>query len=238
MKVVLVSVLAAALLMVAAVVVYVMLGSAPAPPAPPASGSAGVDSPQRSSTAPPPDPFAGAPIETSRRPEVTSGASSSAPAAPSRYAPARPGSSSALLIPVAGVGPGDLVDTYTDARSGGRVHDAIDIHAPRGTPVLAAADGTLVKLFDSERGGLAIYQLDPDQRTIYYYAHLDRYAAGVREGMGLRQGDTIGYVGDTGNAQPGNYHLHFEINTTPDPERYWGGTPINPYPWLVGGRSR
>lgn len=220
MKVVLVSALAAALLMVAALVVYVMLGSAPAPPAP---ANAVVDSPQRSSTAPSPDPFAGAPIGDSRQ---------------THYAPPRPGSSNTFLIPVAGVRPEDLVDTFADARSGGRVHDAIDIHAPRGTPVLATADGTLVKLFDSEMGGLAIYQLDPDQRTIYYYAHLDRYAPGVREGMRLRQGDTIGHVGDTGNAQPGNYHLHFEINTTPDPERYWGGTPINPYPWLAGGGSR
>lgn len=235
MKVVIGSALAVAILMVAAFIAYVMLGSAPAPPEP---ANAVVDSPTHRSTAPPPDPFAGVPIETSRRPAVTPGASSSAPARPPRYAPARPGSSSALLIPVAGVGPGDLVDTFSDARSGGRVHDAIDIHAPRGTPVLATADGTLVKLFNSEMGGLAIYQLDPDQRTIYYYAHLDRYATGVREGMWLRQGDIIGYVGDTGNARVGNYHLHFEISTTPDPKRYWGGTPINPYPWLVGGGSR
>jgi murein DD-endopeptidase MepM/ murein hydrolase activator NlpD len=139
-----------------------------------------------------------------------------------------------LLIPVAGVRPEDLVDTYTHARSEGRRHDAIDIMAPHGTLVLAAAEGTVLKLFQSEQGGITLYQLDPDQRTLYYYAHLDRYAPGIAEGMRLRQGDTVGYVGDTGNAGAGNYHLHFEISTTQDPAQYWGGTPTNPYPLLRG----
>ncbi len=139
-----------------------------------------------------------------------------------------------LLIPVAGVGPFELEDTYSHARSEGRRHDAIDIVAPHGTPVLAAADGTVLKLFVSEQGGITLYQLDPDQRTIYYYAHLDRYASNIVEGMRLRQGDTIGYVGNTGNSGPGNYHLHFEISTTPNPEQYWGGAPSNPYPLLRG----
>ena len=139
---------------------------------------------------------------------------------------------SPLLVPVAGVRPEQLVDTYTQARSEGRRHDAIDIAAPRGTPVLATADGMVLKLFQSEQGGITLYQLDPDQRTIYYYAHLDRYGPGIAEGMRLRQGDTIGYVGNTGNAGVGNYHLHFEITTTDDPKQYWGGTPTNPYPLL------
>jgi peptidoglycan LD-endopeptidase LytH len=139
-----------------------------------------------------------------------------------------------LLIPVAGVRSEDLVDTYTQARSEGRSHDAIDIMAPRGTRVLAAAEGTVLKLFRSEQGGITLYQLDPDQRTLYYYAHLDRYASGIAEGMRLRRGDTIGYVGDTGNSGAGNYHLHFEISTTKDPAQYWGGTPMNPYPLLRG----
>jgi peptidoglycan LD-endopeptidase LytH len=139
-----------------------------------------------------------------------------------------------LLIPVAGVRPEDLVDTYTHARSDGRRHDAIDIAAPRNTPVLAVAEGTVLKLFQSEQGGITLYQLDPDQRTVYYYAHLDRYAPAIAEGMRLRQGDVIGFVGDTGNAGAGDYHLHFEITTTEDPTQYWGGTPTNPYPLLRG----
>jgi peptidoglycan LD-endopeptidase LytH len=139
-----------------------------------------------------------------------------------------------LLIPVAGVRPEDLVDTYTHARSDGRRHDAIDIAAPRNTPVLAVAEGTVLKLFQSEQGGITLYQLDPDQRTVYYYAHLDRYAPAIAEGMRLWQGDVIGFVGDTGNAGAGDYHLHFEITTTEDPTQYWGGTPTNPYPLLRG----
>ena len=137
-----------------------------------------------------------------------------------------------LLIPVAGVGPEQLVDTYAQARSEGRRHDAIDIAAPHGTPVLATTEGTVLKLFQSEQGGITLYQLDPDRRTIYYYAHLDRYGPGITEGRELRQGDTIGYVGNTGNSGVGNYHLHFEITTTDDPKQYWGGTPTNPYPLL------
>jgi murein DD-endopeptidase MepM/ murein hydrolase activator NlpD len=143
-----------------------------------------------------------------------------------------------LLIPVQGVRPEQLVDTYSAARSQGRRHDAIDIMAKRGTPVLATASGTVLKLFQSARGGTTLYELAPDRRTIYYYAHLDRYVPGMAEGRPLRQGEQIGYVGDTGNAGPGNYHLHFEISTTADPKRYWAGTPQNPYPLLRAGVSR
>jgi murein DD-endopeptidase MepM/ murein hydrolase activator NlpD len=143
-----------------------------------------------------------------------------------------------LLVPVQGVRPDQLVDTYNAARSQGRRHDAIDIPAPRGTPVLATASGVVLKLFQSVRGGTALYELAPDRRTIYYYAHLDRYAAGMVEGRALRQGEVVGYVGDTGNAGAGNYHLHFEISTTTDPKRYWAGTPQNPYPLLRAGVSR
>jgi murein DD-endopeptidase MepM/ murein hydrolase activator NlpD len=140
--------------------------------------------------------------------------------------------SSRLLIPVSGVDPADLVDSYTQARGEGRVHDAIDIVAPRGTPVIAVADGSVLELFLSERGGTTLYQLARDGHTIYYYAHLDRYAEGMADGIALRQGDVIGYVGDSGNAGPGNTHLHFEITTTTDAKIYWGGTPQNPYPLL------
>ena len=137
-----------------------------------------------------------------------------------------------LLVPVQGVKAASLVNTYDQARGQGRRHDAIDIMAPRGTPVLAVADGVVMKLFQSERGGITLYELAPDRRTIYYYAHLDRYAAGIAEGKPLRRGQVLGYVGDTGDADPGNYHLHFEVSTTADPKKYWGGTPENPYPLL------
>jgi len=150
------------------------------------------------------------------------------PAVPIVAAPGATG----LLIPVQGVPASSLVDTYEQARGQGRRHDAIDIMAPRGTPVVAAADGVVMKLFRSERGGITLYELAPDRRTIYYYAHLDRYATGIAEGQALRRGQLLGYVGNTGDAGPGNYHLHFEVSTTADPKKYWGGTPQNPYPLL------
>lgn len=141
---------------------------------------------------------------------------------------------SGLIIPVAGIQPEDLIDTFEEARSQSRRHDAIDIIAPHRTPVLAAADGTIVRLFNSEHGGITLYQLAPDDRTVYYYAHLDGYAEGVRAGVFAKQGAVIGYVGDTGNAVPSNYHLHFAIWTTDDPKNFWDGESINPYP-LLGG---
>ena len=137
-----------------------------------------------------------------------------------------------LIIPVAGVRPDQLIDTFTASRSEGRTHDAIDIMAPADTPVLAAANGQIQKLWQSDRGGTAIYQLSADQKLIFYYAHLARYADGLTEGQQVRQGDVIAYVGDTGNAGPGNYHLHFSIAAVSDPKRYWEGTNINPYPLL------
>lgn len=143
-----------------------------------------------------------------------------------------------LQIPVAGINEEELYDTYNDARSEGRVHNAIDIIAPQGTPVLATTDGKIVKLFQSEKGGITIYQLDPNQRVIYYYAHLDRYADGLAEGQIVTRGDVIGYVGNTGNAGEGNYHLHFGISIVDDPRQFWGGTPVNPYPLLKGGEDR
>jgi len=137
-----------------------------------------------------------------------------------------------LIIPVAGVRPDQLTDTFTASRAEGRTHDAIDIMAPADTPVLAAADGQIQKLFQSERGGTTIYQLSADQKMIFYYAHLARYADGLSEGKQVRQGEVIAYVGDTGNAGAGNYHLHFSIAIVSDPKRYWEGTNINPYPLL------
>jgi len=126
-----------------------------------------------------------------------------------------------------------LLDTYSQSRSEGRSHNAIDIIAPHGTPVVAAADGQIIKLFLSKPGGITVYQLADDKRTVYYYAHLDRYAEGLREGQFVRRGETIAYVGDTGNSGAGNYHLHFSVSLVSDPKRYWDGTNINPYPLLV-----
>jgi murein DD-endopeptidase MepM/ murein hydrolase activator NlpD len=137
-----------------------------------------------------------------------------------------------LIIPVAGVRPDQLIDTFTASRSEGRAHEAIDIMAPAETPVLAAADGQIQKLWQSELGGISIYQLSGDQKLIFYYAHLARYADGLTEGKQVRQGDVIAYVGDTGNAGAGNYHLHFSIAVVSDPKRSWEGTNINPYPLL------
>ncbi len=138
----------------------------------------------------------------------------------------------ALLIPVEGVAPSALRDGY-DERRGGRRHEAIDIPAPRGTRVLAAEDGRVVRLFTSVPGGLTVYQFDRDDRLVYYYAHLDRYAEGLKEGMVLRRGDLVGYVGSTGNATTGTPHLHFAVLRLGPERRWWEGTPVNPYPLLV-----
>lgn len=137
-----------------------------------------------------------------------------------------------LIVPVAGVRPDQLQDTFADARSEGRVHDAIDIAGPAGTAVLAAADGEIARLFASERGGTTIYQLSTDKKLVFYYAHLQRYADGLAAGKFVRQGETIAYIGDTGNAGTGNFHLHFSISVISDPKRYWEGANINPYPLL------
>lgn len=141
-----------------------------------------------------------------------------------------------LIIPVANIKAAQLRDTYADARSEGRVHNAIDIMAPQGTPVLAAADGKIARLFDSEKGGITLYQMSNDQRVVFYYAHLQRYADGMEAGRAVRQGETIAYVGDTGNAGPGNFHLHFAIWLVTDPKRYWDGLNVNPYPMLKEAR--
>lgn len=138
-----------------------------------------------------------------------------------------------LLLPVQGLTAAQLSDTFTDARSDGRSHDAIDIMAPTGTPVLAVEDGRIVKFFDSVRGGLTIYQFDANDELAYYYAHLDRRADGLAEGQPVKRGDVIGYVGYTGNASPEAPHLHFAIFVLGPEKNWWQGTAINPYPWLT-----
>lgn len=136
-----------------------------------------------------------------------------------------------LMVPVAGVAPASLSDHFELAR-GNRVHQAIDILAPTGTPVVAVDDGRIAKLFNSRAGGLTIYHYDPTGRLTYYYAHLQRYAEGVREGMEVRRGDVIGYVGSTGNADAKVPHLHFAVFKLPDPPQWWKGDAVNPYPAL------
>lgn len=141
-----------------------------------------------------------------------------------------------LAIPVSGIQASDLVDTYKQARAGGaRVHDAIDIMAPHGTPVVAAAPGTVEKLFFSKGGGgITAYVRSDDQRWIFYYAHLQDYAPGLKEGQVLKRGDPIGRVGATGNARPDGPHLHFAIHRMRPEDDWHEGTAINPYPLLAG----
>ncbi|MBA3057079.1 MAG: peptidoglycan DD-metalloendopeptidase family protein [Gammaproteobacteria bacterium] len=142
-----------------------------------------------------------------------------------------------LLIPVVGINASELEDTFNDARGSERRHEAIDILAPTGTQVLAVADGKIAKLFNSKLGGLTVYQFDTSERFAYYYAHLDRYAVNLAEGMTLKRGDLVGYVGISGNADPKAPHLHFAIFELGPLKQWWKGSPINPYP-LLGGATR
>jgi murein DD-endopeptidase MepM/ murein hydrolase activator NlpD len=139
----------------------------------------------------------------------------------------------ALLMPVHGMDPARLQDTYHQRR-GDATHDALDIMAPRGTPVVAVADGRVAKLFTSKPGGLTVYQFDASERLVYYYAHLDRYAPDLKEGQQLRRGDPVGAVGSTGNASPDAPHLHFAVHVLGPERAWWKGTPVNPFPLLAG----
>lgn len=141
----------------------------------------------------------------------------------------------ALQLPVQGVLARDLRDTFADGRDNNqRGHEAIDIHAPRGTPVLAVDDGPIAKLFLSKPGGITIYQFDATGQLAYYYAHLDAYAAGLKEGQYIRRGSVIGYVGASGNANPDAPHLHFAIFQLGPEKQWWKGEPINPFESLGG----
>ena len=137
-----------------------------------------------------------------------------------------------LAVPVAGTDKSKLYDSFRDGR-GGRKHQAIDIHAPRGTPVIAAGDGCVVKLFRSIPGGLTVYQFDPEGNYAYYYAHLERYADEVKEGTQVQRGDVLGYVGTSGNASANAPHLHFAIFRLGPDKRWWQGTAVNPYAVLT-----
>ena len=132
-----------------------------------------------------------------------------------------------LAMPLSGIRTADLIDTFHQSR-GGREHRALDIAAPRGTPVLAVADGKIAKLFTSKQGGLTVYQFDKDEVYCFYYAHLDSYRPGLEEGEKLRKGEVVGYVGTTGNAPPGVPHLHFAVFELGPEKRWWEGTAIDP----------
>jgi murein DD-endopeptidase MepM/ murein hydrolase activator NlpD len=150
--------------------------------------------------------------------------------------PATGGEAGSLAIPVVDVRPDELADTFTDERGDGeRTHQALDIAAPRGTPVIAAAPGTIERLFLSEDGGNTIYVRSEDRSTIYYYAHLDRYAPGLAEGQRVSRGQPLGTVGSSGNADPAAPHLHFAVMRTTAGAEWWEpATALNPYP-LLGG---
>lgn len=139
-----------------------------------------------------------------------------------------------LTVPVAGVSREEIASTWGDPRPDGRLHRGNDIMAPRGTPVVAAGDGKVEKLFQSEAGGTTMYVRSPDGMWTYYYAHLAGYAPGMQEEAEVRAGDVIGYVGDTGNAGVGNYHLHFGLNAMLPGQGWWEGRAVDPTPLLAG----
>jgi murein DD-endopeptidase MepM/ murein hydrolase activator NlpD len=134
-----------------------------------------------------------------------------------------------LEVPVEGVKPEQLVRSFDEQRGGTRAHEAIDILAPRNTPVKAVEDGTIARLFLSKAGGITIYQFDPTEKFCYYYAHLERYADGLREGERVRKGQILAYVGTSGNAPKDTPHLHFAVFELSAAKRWWEGTPIDPY---------
>lgn len=153
-----------------------------------------------------------------------------------RIVAATPGDGGALIVPVAGIARASLRDDWGDTRdSGARQHHGTDIPAPAQTLVVAAAPGVVEKLFQSARGGTTLYVRSLDRRWAFYYAHLAGYAADIREGMTVRAGDPLGYVGDTGDAGAGNYHLHFGLTRTRPDERWWQGEDVDPYPLLAAG---
>jgi murein DD-endopeptidase MepM/ murein hydrolase activator NlpD len=163
----------------------------------------------------------------------------SLPAPPSTDGDPTPLLNGAIALPLPQLAAKDIYDTFNEARGGGeRRHEATDIMAPKGTPVFAVVDGLVKKLFDSKAGGLTIYQFDSQEKYCYYYAHLDRYADGLREGQLVKRGTTIGYVGTTGNAAPNAPHLHFAIFELGPDKRWWEGKPVNPYSILMNALQR
>lgn len=145
-----------------------------------------------------------------------------------------------LMVPVEGVSPRELRDSFNDARDGGRTHRATDILAPRGTPVVAAIDGEVVRLRQNSAGGITAYLTDNERRYVYYYAHLDHYSDRITEGLRVQQGFVIGYVGTSGNAPPDTPHLHFQATRlNPGQRDWWNGIPVDVRPFISKtGRAR
>jgi peptidoglycan LD-endopeptidase LytH len=141
-----------------------------------------------------------------------------------------------ILVPVAGADMSKVEDSFYEARDGGRTHRAIDILAPRGTPILSADDGKILRMSTSELGGISMYTVDPDARLVYYYAHMDRYNDAMSPGRAIVKGDTLGFVGTTGNAPKDTPHLHFQVMRWPADNKYWDGEPIDPFGALGGVR--
>lgn len=137
-----------------------------------------------------------------------------------------------LMVPVHGVKPGQLRDTYSAPRSGGRAHLALDIMAKKGTRVVAADDGYILRIVRNDLGGKTLYLTDPARRIVYYYAHLDEWKYGLAEGQKVRRGQLLGTVGTTGNAPKDAPHLHFQVMRMTSAKQYWNGEPINPIPYL------
>ena len=175
---------------------------------------------------------------TSERSRPSSDASTPVPLATAARAPRAASSRAAtdaeylrareLMVPVEGIAPSHVPNTFSAPR-GNRRHNALDILAPRGTPVLAADDGRIHSMRRNAAGGIIIYLVDADERMVHYYAHLDGYRKGLAEGDRVRKGDVLGYVGTTGNAPESTPHLHFQVMRLEDLRRYWEGTPVNPH---------
>ena len=174
-------------------------------------------------------------LDTTIAPASASASPAASPGVPAAVTAATPLlAKGALLLPVQGVEASALHDTYTEQRGGGsRTHEALDILAPRGTPVLSATGGRVLKLFDSKAGGKMVYAADSSERFILMYAHLDAYAPGLADGQPLKRGQVIGVVGTTGNAPPNVPHLHFAIARSNHVNEWWKGAPVNPYPLLA-----
>ena len=200
-----------------------------------ATGEGQRDTTRPAQAAPSPTPSRTGPAEAGAETPVSENARNAAPLDTVFAQQVDSRAASELVIPVLNVRPAELSDTFTDARGGGeRLHEAIDIMAPTGTSVIAAAPGEIEKLFQSDAGGLTIYVRSADGRTIHYYAHLDAYAEGLTEGQKVRRGQRIGTVGSTGNASPDAPHLHFAIlQTTPASEWWEPANAVNPYPLLT-----
>ncbi len=184
---------------------------------------------------PDPEPAPAASAASASSKGVDSGATLMMVAAPTDNDLAKRG----IILPVAGADAAKLYDSFNEDRDGGeRVHRAIDILAPRGTPILSADDGKILRMTTSSLGGISMYTVDPESRLVYYYAHMERYNDGMSPGRTIMKGDTLGFVGTTGNAPKDLPHLHFQVMRWPADGKYWNGEPIDPFLALGGGRRK